>query len=133
MAEDNSWNYLLDWYNWVDMAYLLMSGMLIIVTIFGDDANIDVALQRTIAAFSTMFLWLKVIDWMRLFSKTAFYVHLIIQTIIDTMPFMIVMGVWFMTFGTSFFLLDYNRQSDEGEIVQSVFSFWAMNAFLNQY
>lgn len=83
------------------------------------------------ASISTGLLWIKLIDWLRLFEETAFYVHLSKETLKDIIHFLIVMIIWYMTFGTAFYVLSLNRASEP--IVPDLFNFWAFNAFENSY
>ena len=82
------------------------------------------------AAIASFLLWIKVIDWLRLFQTTAFYVHLIKETVSDMGSFMIVILVWFLAFGTSFYLLSMNRSDG---LVAPVSNMWVINAFEKQY
>ena len=73
---------------------------------------------------------MKVLDWLRLFDATAFFIALSNQTIKEIGSFLIIMFVWYMTFGTAFYIINLNRSGD-GIIVPDITPFWFFNAFEN--
>ena len=129
-ASEEGLDYFKDLYNVNDQAYLILNFLVLLMTLNGDNGFVNRNLQRTLAAISSFLLWVKVIDWLRLFQNTAFYVHLIKETVIDMKSFMVVILVWFMAFGTSFYLLTSNRNDNQ---VHQVSNFWVINAFEKQY
>ena len=137
MKTKTGWDYFFSGYNWVDMVYLMLNFVLICLAETTIDIEgmivLDVEFYRTIASISTVFIWIKMIDWLRLFEGTAFFVHLIIETIRDIKNFLIVIAVCYMTFGTSFYLLDYNRDTSAGNIVETRYNWWVLDAFESQY
>ena len=94
------------------------------------DVILDKDQQRWCAAMLVLQLWLKVIDWLRLFDATAFYISLITSTIYSIRHFMIIMGVWYMTFGTAFYMLSL---SDEKEIVPTISGVGFIDSFESMY
>lgn len=73
------------------------------------------------------------LDFLRLFGETSFYIKLIFETVRDIQNFMIIFIVSLMMFGTPMYMLQLNR-NDDNAVVESVFgNFWPMNAFYNQY
>jgi hypothetical protein len=89
--------------------------------------------QRVIAALATFCLWIKVLDWCKLFGPTSFFIKLITETIYDIRYFMIIFTVALMMFGMPMYILQLNR-TDENTIVDTTFgSIWLLNAFYNQY
>ena len=62
--------------------------------------------QRTLAAISVSFLWMKVIDWLRLFDGTAFYIQLIGKTLNSIGFFLIILLVGYMMFGSAMYMLN---------------------------
>lgn len=89
--------------------------------------------QRVIAAISTLFLWIKVLDWMQLFGPTSFFIKLITETIIDIQHFFIIFLVALFMIGVPMYILQLNR-GEENAIVEETFgNFWLLNAFYNQY
>ena len=66
---------------------------------------------RTLGAFACFFMWVKVFYWMRLFESLAYYVKLILQTMTDSMPFMLMVGIIVMSFANFFYVIDRNLTS----------------------
>ena len=66
---------------------------------------------RTLGAFACFFMWVKVFYWMRLFESLAYYVKLILQTMTDSMPFMLMVGIIVMSFANFFYVIDRNLSS----------------------
>ena len=65
-----------------------------------------------IAALTSMTLIIKLIDWLRLFESTAFYVKLIIQTLSDIGYFMVLFGLAILLFTIPISILNLNRYKD---------------------
>ena len=89
--------------------------------------------QRVIAALSTLCLWIKVLDWCKLFGPTSFFVRLIIETIYDIKYFSIIFLVALMMFGMPMYILQLNRQADNAIVDETFGGIWLLNAFFNQY
>ena len=84
---------------------------------------------------STLFLWIKVFDWLKLFSTTSFFVKLITETLIDIQHFIMIFFVAIFMFGVPMFILGMNSPADaEAPLIDEVFgSGWFFNSFYNQY
>ena len=89
--------------------------------------------QRVIAAISTLFLWIKVLDWMQLFGPTSFFIKLITETIFDIQHFFFIFLVALFMFGVPMFILQLNRTEDNPIVEEKFGSLWLLNAFYNQY
>lgn len=90
--------------------------------------------QRVIAAFASIFMWLKVLDWLRLFDDTAFFISLIKETMNGIVSFLIIMVVWYMTFGTAFYMINLSRkQGSDGDFISGNYGVWILDAFESQY
>ena len=63
-------------------------------------------------------------------DATAFFIALSNQTIKEIGSFLIIMFVWYMTFGTAFYIINLNRSGD-GIIVPDLTPFWFFDAFEN--
>ena len=66
---------------------------------------------RSLGAFACFFMWIKVFYWMRLFESLAYYVKLILQTMTDSMPFMLMVGIIVMSFANFFYVINRNLDS----------------------
>ena len=84
-------------------------------------------IQRLVAAITSIPLWFKVLDWLRLFDSTAFYVKLIITTVYGIRYFIIIMFLWYMLFGTAFYLLNLDRD-EETSVMPARTGFWVTDA-----
>lgn len=87
---------------------------------------------RVLAAFATCITLLRLINWMRLFEDTSFYVLLIRVTIDDIKYFMLLLIISLLMFGVPVLMLDMN--SEEGsEMIEDNFHFWLFDLMFNQY
>lgn len=95
-----------------------------------DVSSIETA--RIVAAVSSVFLWLKVLEWLKLFDKTAFFIFLIQSTLRGITFFLIIMLISLMMFGTAFYLLSMSR-TEENALVDLLVPWWAwpINVFQN--
>ena len=85
-----------------------------------------------LAAFATCITLLRLINWMRLFEDTSFYVLLIRVTIDDIKYFMLLLIISLLMFGVPVLMLDMN--SEEGsEMIEDNFHFWLFDLMFNQY
>jgi len=89
--------------------------------------------QRVIAALATLFLWIKVLDWMKLFRPTSFFIRLITETINDIRHFFIIFMVALFMFGVPIYILNLNRGEDNAIMDQTFGNIWILNSFYNQY
>ena len=89
-------------------------------------------IQRIFSAIAAVCLWMKVLDWLRLFDRTAFFIALYQETIKGVASFLIIMSVWYMTFGTAFYIINLNRvDGGNADLVPSITPLWFVNAFEN--
>ena len=125
--------YILNRYNWVDTAHLLMSSIFVFVNFF-KFSLITAENQMTFAAVGVLFLWMKLFDWMRLFDNTAFFIRLLTETIWDIRHFMAIMAILLMGFGSAIWFLSLNRNAnDQGELVSQISRVWFVNTFQYVY
>ena len=89
--------------------------------------------QRVLAAFTTMALWIKVLDWCKLFQPTSFFIRLITETIYDIRYFFMILCVSFAMFGTPMYMLQLNRTEDNAVIDETFGRIWPLNMIYNQY
>ena len=116
----------MDYWNMNDLTYLVLNLIIIFMNLLEHEATIEV--QRTIASISVCLLWFKVFDWLRLFDSTAFFIKLIEETLESIRPFVILMTVWYMMFGSSIYLLNMSLPEDH-KIMPEVSRFWVIDAF----
>jgi len=82
---------------------------------------------RLFSAFGSCFTLLKVLDWLRLYEKTAFYVLLVTETLNDIKYFMLVLLTTLMMFGAPLLML--NRSG--AKLIDSTFDFWLADLIYN--
>lgn len=104
----------------------------IIVTSLPSEALISLPTLVILSAMATFSLLVKVMDWMRLFKSTSFYILLIKATLNDVDAFLVLLTMSLLMFGIPLTFLNMNR-TDENAVIDSQFDFWLTNLFLNQY
>ena len=120
---DNFWNYN-------DLVYLLLNTFLMIANVSG---RISIEHQRTVAAIASISIWIKLLDWLRLFDRTAFFVALTVSTLRSIGWFLVIMLLWYMTFGTAFYIVNMSRKTDSGQFIDGITGLWILDAFESQY
>ena len=93
---------------------------------------LEIEKQRNLASIISLPLFIKLLDWMQLFSEYAFYISLIIETIYDIKQFMIIMIILYLMFGIAFFMIDQNHEPDE-KYLSGNYKFWVFDAFYHTY
>lgn len=86
---------------------------------------------RIIAALTSCFNFIKIFDWLRLFDKTAFYVQLISEILLEIRWYSILVILSLMTFGLPMVMLNLNRD-DEEYIIKPIFNWWMIDNLLSQ-
>ena len=109
-----------------DLTYLALNSLVMASSIIGNLIPLDQ--ERNFAAISIICLWFKVYDWLRLFNDTAFFVRLIEETFLSIKSFLIVIFVFFMMFGSAFYVINMNL-ADELSVMPNFSHFWFINAF----
>lgn len=73
--------------------------------------------QRVLAAIATLLLWIRVLDWMKLFRPTSFFIKLITETIYDIRHFFIIFMVALFMFGIPIYILNLNRSVEDEDLI----------------
>ena len=76
-------------------------------------------------------IWIKVLDWLRLFEKTSFYIKLIIETVYDIGYFMIIFIAALFMFGNTMYMLQLNKDADSSDIVTATFGHFMIDSLYN--
>ena len=75
-----------------------------------------------------------VLDWLRLFDTTSFYVTLIIKTIVDIGSIAFIIVVILVYSGCALYMLEQNSSfSDDSSVINPIFENFFIDSFLNQY
>ena len=84
LKSESKMRYFTNYWNLIDLVYLTLNLSIIVRNLLGAFFDIgDNSSDRVVASVSAIFLWSKVLDWLRLFDGTAFYIFLIKITIRD--------------------------------------------------
>lgn len=105
-------DYASDMWNQMDMMQISFNSSLLvcfIINCYQEKAVYSIEFLRTLASFSNFLMWLKVFYWMRLFDAYAYYVKLIQQTIADSLPFMVMVGIIVCSFSNFFLIINKNQ------------------------
>ena len=85
------------------------------------------------AAFSVLFLWMKLIEWFKIFDATSFYVKLVRETIIEILSFALIFITCLAMFGTFMYFLQLNQTQNGNEIVENKFDHFFLDILYNQF
>ena len=85
------------------------------------------------AAFSVLFLWMKLIEWFKIFDATSFYVKLVKETIIEILSFALIFITCLAMFGTFMYFLQLNQEKNGKEIVENKFDHFFLDILYNQF
>ena len=80
--------------------------------------GINMYALRVLASFGGAWLWVQMFFWLRLFDKTARYVDLIIETVVDIGIFTLILLLLLILFATGVYMVQLNRMHyavDESE------------------
>ena len=131
MREDG-WKYWSFW-NLIDLTYTGLNFLLIYLYFLDDSTSLDT--QRTLAAISFCAIWFRVIEWLRLFESTAFFIRLIEETMDYIKYFMIIMILWYIMFYTAIDILNLGTKEIEpdDESMIRLSGVLSLDAFISQY
>ena len=59
-----------------------------------------------------LFIWIKIFEFLKVFDSTSFFVKLISDTIQDIGPFMLILPLFILAFGTSLMIINFERDDD---------------------
>ena len=104
----------------------------IVLTSIPTQTWIEIDSLATMSAFATFSMFVKVLDWMRLFDQTSFYILLIKQTVRDISAFFLLLIISLLMFGIPMIMLNISR-TEELALVDQKFSNWIPNMLINQY
>jgi len=85
--------------------------------------------RRVLVSLMLLFIWVKMKDMLRLFDTTAFFIKLIIVTMADIIPFLLILPIFIFAIGTSLYILNMERM-DDNEIMDGYTGFWPADVFI---
>lgn len=126
--------YLTSVYNWNDLFQYSVTLFIVIVNIFGDGTRI-IGLERSLCSFVLLSQGAKaVLDWLRLFDNTSFYVTLILKTIRDIGYIAWIIIIILIYIGSALYMLNLNANlagDENAAIVTPIFDNFLVDSVLN--
>ena len=65
-----------------------------------------------VASVAVWLMWVKILYWMRLFDSTSFFVRLLSDTVIDSLPFTLMLSFIISAFANALYLLNQNQKRE---------------------
>ena len=126
--------YFRDLYNINDL-FMQIGTLTVVVINLSESALLSKINQRNLSGFILLSMGLKaVIDWLRLFDVTSFYVTLITRTVYDIAYFGLILCVMILFIGSATYMLQLNAdESEEASIIAPYFDNFIVDSILNQY
>ena len=125
--------YLTSVYNWNDLFQYTVTIFIVVINIFGDGSRI-IGLERSLCSFVLLSQGAKaVLDWLRLFDNTSFYVTLILKTIRDIGYIAFIIIIILIYIGSALYMLQLNTNSTEEDaaIVTPIFNNFLIDSMIN--
>ena len=88
-----------------------------LANVIADESVFSAVSLRGYVGVSCFIMWIKVFYWMRLFSKTAYFVKLITQTIADVGIFLSMTLIILLAFANLFFFLNIDSTSKDRALI----------------
>ena len=86
-----------------------------------------------LAALSILCIGEKVFDWLRLFDRTSFFIHLINQTMKDMVYFLLIFVLGMAMIGLALFILQLNAKPGDPVLIESIYNNFFLDSIRNQY
>ena len=118
--------YFTDPWNYIDLTQLFCSVNFITslyLCAFFDHEIFPKHYLRKFAGYGSFLFWIKMFYWLRLFSSTAYFIKLILNTIFDLRNFFILILIIMASFITMFYVFQQNLKgvvNDKGEQVRYI-------------
>ena len=115
MMRDGLYKYIVsDPFNILDVLSFILNNILIARSVWRDDFEFNEERNRGLAAVACIIMWYKLFGWLRLSSKTSFYIRLLVETISDIRYFMVLFVLILFTFGNAILILGEDRKDSDG-------------------
>ena len=105
-----------------------VNGFMTVITLMEHDWP-DLPTRRVLVSVMLLFMWIKMKDLLRLFDTTAFFIKLILVTMEDIIPFLLILPIFIFAIGTSLYILNMERV-DDNEVMDSYTGFWPADVFI---
>ena len=118
--------------NIADLGQYTLTFSLVVLSLFEVDFP-SYEHRRVFASILVFILWAKILDWMRMFDSTAFYIKLVFATVKGIWSFLLIYFVILISFGCAMICLSMNRDDSDSQIIESYFNNWFIDSVINQY
>ena len=88
-------------------------------------------MRRVVVSVMLLFMWVKMKYLLCLFVTTAFFIKLIIVTMEDIIPLLIILPIFIFAISTSMYILNMERM-DDNEVIDSYTGFWPIVARMGE-
>ena len=136
-CRDAGLSYFTDMWNLIDMTSLCLNFSFVsmfFVCVLYDRIYFQREFILSFASWAMLFMWLKVFYWFRLFPSYAYYVRLIMQTLSDAAPFMLLTLLVMLAFANFIFVADQTLPiGDENPYAGVYFGYKALDAIITIY
>jgi hypothetical protein len=130
-------SYFFDGWNMIDLTSLCLNfsfGSMFFVCVLYDEIFFQREQILSIASWAVFFMWIKVFYWFRLFTSYAYFVRLIIQTLNDASPFMILTLIVMISFANFIFVAEQTLPiNDDNPYAGVYFGYKPLDAIVTIY
>ena len=116
-------DYFSSMYNYIDL-FQYIGTVYVVISNLKDQEASSMIQKRTVCTFVLLSQGMKaIIDWLRLFDQTSFYVTLILKTFVDISYFLLIILLLLVYIGNAMYMLQLNADhgEEESDIVVPVF------------
>ena len=104
-------DYFKSLYNYIDLMQYLGTVYVVVSNMIGYDES-SMLIKRDLCAFVLICQGVKmIVDWLRLFDNTSFYVTLIIRTFVDVAYFLLILLILLIYAGNAMYMLDLSKDT----------------------
>ena len=104
-------DYFFDLINMMDLFTYFFNSTLIITTMLRYEI-LSLENRCIVCSILAIVMWVKMLDWLRMFDSTTFFIKLIIQTLVDVSPFFVILFIFMFMFGSALYIIGLNREED---------------------
>jgi hypothetical protein len=100
--------YFREFWNWFDMGSLLIN----LAYLISDLVDANPSRNRTLSSVAALFMWMKLLYFLRLFTPTAALIRMIVEILKDMFVFTIIYFIAIIGFANAFYILAFNLTDD---------------------
>lgn len=136
LFDEGVWNHISDFWNYLDILPPILIISAEIISLNGNlthvksaedahDEHSPINTVRTLYAFTAIAMWLRFLYFFRIFRSTGYYIHMIVQVVIDMTQFFFIFSIVVLAFGHANYIISKNDgegvDGDDKEIGQVPF------------